>query len=67
MFSFKIFIPVLLFFLAAVPVISFAGEIPQPRIGEVAPPFTLESLQGEKVALADLAGKFVVIHFATSW
>jgi cytochrome oxidase Cu insertion factor (SCO1/SenC/PrrC family) len=54
-----------LLFLAALP--AFAGDLPQPKIGEAAPLFNLEDLQGDKVALADLQGKFVVIHFATSW
>ena len=65
-FSFKHTI-LLLLFLAAVPLTAFAGELPQPKIGEAAPLFTLEDLQGGKVALAELQGKFVVIHFATSW
>ena len=57
----------LLLFLAAVPLAAFAEELPQPKIGEAAPLFTLEDLQGNTVALTDLQGKFVVIHFATSW
>ncbi len=65
-FSFK-HIVLLLLFLAVLPLTAFAGEFPQPKIGEAAPLFNLEDLQGDKVALADLQGKFVVIHFATSW
>jgi len=57
----------LLLFLLAVPATGFAEELPQPMIGEAAPAFNLETLQGEKLALADLRGKFVVIHFATTW
>ena len=57
----------LLLLLVAVPLNSFAEELPHPKIGEAAPAFNLEPLQGENVALADLHGKFVVIHFATSW
>ena len=57
----------LLLFLLAVPVTGFAEELPQPMISEAAPAFNLETLQGEKLALADLRGKFVVIHFATTW
>ena len=53
--------------LMVVPVSSVAEEFPQPKIGEAAPAFTLESTKGDKVALTDLRGKFVVIHFATSW
>ena len=57
----------LLLLLVTVPLNCFAGELPQPKIGEAAPAFSLETLQGEKLALVDLRGKFVVIHFATSW
>lgn len=66
-FSLNLSALLLLLLLAAVPVNCFAAEIPQPKIGEDAPAFSLESLQGEKTALADLRGKFIVIHFATSW
>ena len=66
-FSLKRAVLLLLLFLVTVPLNCFAGELPQPKIDEVAPLFSLEDLQGEKVALADLLGKFVVIHFATSW
>ena len=65
-FSFK-HIVLLLLFLAAAPLTAFAGELQQLKIGEAAPAFNLETLQGDKVALVDLQGKFVVIHFATSW
>ena len=67
LFSFKYVVFIFLLLLMAVPVTSFAGELPQPKIGETAPAFNLETLQGGKLALADLHGKFVVIHFATSW
>ncbi len=66
-FSLKRAVLLLLLLLVTVPLNCFAGELPQPKIGEAAPLFSLEDLQGEKVALADLLGKFVVIHFATSW
>ena len=66
-FSLKYAVLLFLLFLVAVSATGFAEELPQPKIGEAAPAFTLETLQGEKVALADLRGKFVVIHFATSW
>ena len=38
-----------------------------PWIGAEAPPFALESVNGESLALEDLRGRFVVIHFGTSW
>ena len=67
-FSLKRAVFLLLLFLVTVPLNCFAGELlPQPKIGEAAPAFNLETLQGEKIALVDLQGKFVVIHFATSW
>ena len=43
------------------------GEAQQPRIAQAAPLFKLQSLSGDTLALADLRGKFVVIHFAASW
>lgn len=43
------------------------GESQQPRIAQAAPLFKLQSLSGDTLALADLRGKFVVIHFAASW
>lgn len=43
-----------------------------PWIGQTAPLFSLERYAGETetgdvVSLRDLRGRFVVIHFATSW
>lgn len=46
---------------------SSEGEGQQSKIGEAAQLFQLESLQGDTLALANLQGKFVVIHFAASW
>ena len=66
-FSLKHAVLLFLLFLMAVSATGFAEELPQPKIGEAAPAFNLETLQGEKIVLADLFGKFVVIHFATSW
>jgi hypothetical protein len=39
----------------------------QPMIGQTAPPFDLAEVGGENIDLADLRGRFVVIHFGTSW
>ena len=64
---FYMYAVVFLFFLIVKPVSCFTEELPQSKIGEAAPAFSLETLQGEKLALEDLRGKFVVIHFATSW
>lgn len=38
-----------------------------PMIGEEAPLFSLESLDGDSVALEELRGKLVVIHFGAGW
>jgi cytochrome oxidase Cu insertion factor (SCO1/SenC/PrrC family) len=40
---------------------------PQPMIGMDAPDFELQSIGGDTLSLADLRGKFVVIHFGASW
>lgn len=45
------------------PLTSSAG----PREGFYAPDFTLETLQGGKIKLADLRGKVVVVNFWASW
>lgn len=39
----------------------------QPLIGAPAPGFSLESLAGETVSLADQRGKIVVLHFGAGW
>lgn len=39
----------------------------QPMIGDSAPLFSLQALNGRNYSLADALGKYVVIHFATSW
>lgn len=41
---------------------------PPPAASEIqAPAFTLEALEGEVMALDDLRGRVVVVHFGTSW
>ena len=37
------------------------------NIGDIAPNFTMEYTTGEKVTLADLKGKVVVLQFTASW
>jgi len=39
----------------------------QPMIGDPAPEFTLTGIDGKTYALADYLGKFLAIHFGTSW
>lgn len=39
----------------------------QPMISEPAPPFDLKDLKSRPFSLAEQLGKFVVIHFGTSW
>lgn len=43
------------------------GQVLQPLIGELAPSFNLKDLKGKPFSLAEQRGKFVVIHFGTSW
>jgi len=49
--------------LLAVP----CAEGAEPMIGASAPAFELPSLQGDHVALADMRGKLVVLHFGAGW
>ena len=58
--------------LLALGVLSAAGPTPalaaeQPFIGSAAPPFELPTLEGGSVALADLEGRIVVLHFGAGW
>ena len=46
------------------PAASIAGE---PKIGKVAPDFTLTLVNGEKVKLSDLKGQVVVLNFWATW
>ncbi len=40
---------------------------PAPRLGFLAPNFTLEDLTGQKISLSDLRGKPVFLNFWASW
>lgn len=46
---------------------ALPGEMNQPWIGKPAPAFNLSTLDGRRLALSDLKGKFVVLHFGTGW
>jgi len=46
---------------------SAAADLDHPMLGEPAPAFTLPSLTGEVISLPDFRGKYLVIHFGTSW
>ena len=52
----------ILLLLLGVPTFGRAVEVGQP-----APDFTLETLEGKKVSLADFKGKVVVLKLATTW
>jgi peroxiredoxin len=38
-----------------------------PQVGNMAPPFTLEDLNGQKVSLSALRGKIVMVNFWATW
>lgn len=38
-----------------------------PKVGDVAPPFTLELVDGRKVSLEDLRGQVIVLNFWATW
>lgn len=44
-----------------------AGLTPSPMVGSKAPDFTLESLNGKRVSLADFKGKPLLINFWATW
>ena len=43
-----------------------AGAAP-PKVGDIAPPFTLELVDGSKVSLDDLRGQVIVLNFWATW
>jgi hypothetical protein len=62
----------LIAFVGAVSLTAPAQESPSglsshPMIGEKAPVFDLEKVGGGSLDLEGLRGRYVVIHFGTSW
>ena len=45
----------------------FGGLFDRAKVGKPAPPFTLTTYDHQKVSLADLAGKVVVLNFWATW
>ena len=45
----------------------FSSDMPPLNLGEPAPPFALQGLDGTEVSLASLQGKVVVLNFWASW
>ena len=46
---------------------TVSGQTAQPMVGDPAPAFELKDPKGRTFSLAEQRGKFVVIHFGTSW
>lgn len=57
-----------LFAISAILVVALAAQQKQsPLIGKPAPDFTLPTIDGKKVRLADLKGKVVLLNFFAHW
>jgi peroxiredoxin len=55
------------FVLVLFPLTELKAQTEQPMIGQAAPSFKLLSLDGKTYSLEQFRGKYVVIHFATTW
>ena len=53
--------------LSAAAVLSASAVIAGPKVGELAPDFTVTTFGGETVKLADLKGDVVVLNFWATW
>jgi cytochrome oxidase Cu insertion factor (SCO1/SenC/PrrC family) len=52
----------------AAALLAAPGEgAPPPLLEKPAPHFALRGVDGKTLSLADLRGKFVVLHFGASW
>ena len=58
---------VLLFASAMILTTTVKAQEVQPMLGQMAPPFTLNALDGRTYSLEKLQDKYVVIHFAATW
>jgi len=57
-------------FLSAALLVGLAatpGAAAEPIVGGEAPLFELTTMAGESLALADLKGRLVVLHFGAGW
>ncbi len=67
----KTFLLLLLLVFSALPALAGTDRPQQPHgivtAGLVAPDFTLENMQGEKIHLSQLRGKVVIVNFWASW
>ncbi len=54
-------------FAAAGPALAVAAELPGPVVGAPAPDFSLTTLDGKRIRLADYRGKTLVINVWGSW
>ncbi|MBM7583891.1 thiol-disulfide isomerase/thioredoxin [Bacillus pakistanensis] len=49
------------------PTSEVMDRLPGPKIGSIAPAFSLESVEGKEVKLTDLVGKTVILNFWATW
>lgn len=57
----------LAFSFAVMFAMPLSAQEAQPMLGQPAPPFALNALNGKGYSLEQLKGKYIVIHFATTW
>jgi cytochrome oxidase Cu insertion factor (SCO1/SenC/PrrC family) len=58
---------VLFVFALAFTITTSANQIKQAMIGSTAPAFKIQAIDGKSLALSDLRGKVVVLHFGAGW
>ena len=58
---------VLFVFALSLTIAVSANQIKQVMIDTTAPEFKIQALDGKQVALSDLRGKVVVLHFGAGW